>query len=62
MCGICGFITEKAIDLSALRTMNNTMEHRGPDDAGVEIFPFSEKERIGLAHRRLSILDLEPMR
>ena len=58
MCGICGFITEKAIDLSALRTMNNTMEHRGPDDAGVEIFPFSEKERIGLAHRRLSILDL----
>lgn len=58
MCGICGFITEKAIDLSALRTMNNTMEHRGPDDSGEEIFPFSEKARIGLGHRRLSILDL----
>lgn len=58
MCGICGFVSKKTIDLSALRTMNDTMEYRGPDDSGEEIVSFSEKTWIGLAHRRLSILDL----
>ena len=57
MCGICGFISKKTINLSNLKTMNNTMYHRGPDDAGVEIF---EKNGMhyGMAQRRLSIMDL----
>ena len=33
------------------------MTHRGPDDAGVW---WSSDSRVGLAHRRLSILDLSP--
>ena len=39
--------------------MNNTMVHRGPDDDGEEIIDsFSDGWYVGLAHRRLSILDL----
>ena len=58
MCGICGFVTKKNVTLEQLNKMNDAMIHRGPDDAGAEIFPFSGELRIGLAHRRLSILDL----
>ncbi len=56
MCGIAGYISlnnsvsEKQLKLAATR-----MQHRGPDAAG---FYFSEDKTIGLAHRRLSILDL----
>jgi asparagine synthase (glutamine-hydrolysing) len=35
--------------------MRDTMTHRGPDDAGVW---WSPDARVGLAHRRLSIIDL----
>ena len=58
MCGICGFITEKTVTKDQLKSMNDTMVFRGPDDSGEEIFPFSEKLNIGLAQRRLSIVDL----
>jgi asparagine synthase (glutamine-hydrolysing) len=37
--------------------MNDTIAHRGPDDAGMEWFPDASS---GLAHRRLSIIDLSP--
>lgn len=37
--------------------MSETLRHRGPDDAGTW---FSEDRRVGLAHRRLSIIDLSP--
>jgi len=37
--------------------MRDTMSHRGPDDAGAW---WSADGRIGLAHRRLSIIDLSP--
>ncbi len=60
MCGICGFVTERNVTLEQLKRMNDTMFHRGPDDSGEELFPFSEGASIGLAHRRLSILDLSP--
>lgn len=60
MCGICGFITQKNITLEQLKTMNDTMVHRGPDDSGEEIFPFLSNSYIGLAQRRLSIVDLSP--
>jgi asparagine synthase (glutamine-hydrolysing) len=60
MCGICG-----AIDLSGnpipdlerrLEVMNALIAHRGPDDDGLWMHPHGH---VGLAHRRLSIIDLE---
>lgn len=60
MCGICGFITRKNITLDQLKAMNDTMFHRGPDDSGEEMFPFPPDSYIGLAQRRLSIVDLSP--
>lgn len=61
MCGICGFITKNTIKLDQLKAMNNTMYHRGPDDSGEEIYPASSGYTVGLAQRRLSILDLSPL-
>ena len=58
MCGICGFVTAKTVTEKQLKIMNDTMVHRGPDDAGEEFFSFSNDLRLGLAHRRLSIVDL----
>lgn len=40
--------------------MNDTLQHRGPDDKGVEIYPAGGGYRLGMAHRRLAILDLSP--
>lgn len=51
MCGISGFIGD--FNKSLLHKMNKVMAHRGPDDSGVY-----HKENVGLAHRRLSIIDL----
>ena len=54
MCGICGFYqTNPIADLPILKLMNDQIIHRGPDDEG---FYFGEK--IGLAARRLSVIDL----
>ncbi|MCR4596359.1 MAG: asparagine synthase (glutamine-hydrolyzing) [Lachnospiraceae bacterium] len=58
MCGICGFISKKNITLDDLTRMNDTMYHRGPDDSGQEIYVMKGGYNIGLAQRRLSILDL----
>ncbi len=60
MCGICGYIGTKTIDSSVLWKMNDTMFHRGPNDGGI----WQHKEmdiEIGLAQRRLSILDLSEL-
>lgn len=51
MCGICGFIGIN--DKNLLYKMINKMEHRGPDDEG-----FFFESDAGLAHKRLSIIDL----
>ena len=61
MCGICGFVSKKNITIEQLTAMNDTIYHRGPNDAGVEIFPCSGGRSVGLAQRRLSILDLSPL-
>lgn len=61
MCGIAGFVTSRSHpDLSgALRAMAQTIVHRGPDDDGfLETRTRNGAHRIGLAHRRLSIIDL----
>lgn len=61
MCGICGFITRKKVAIEQLKQMNNTMIHRGPDDSGAELFELLDGRLLGLAQRRLSIIDLSPL-
>lgn len=58
MCGICGFISRKSIAPGQLKAMNDTMYHRGPNDSGEEIFDGVDGYCVGMAQRRLSILDL----
>ena len=55
MCGIAGF--SGRYDEALLERMNAAIIHRGPDDAGTLCLP---DKGIGLAHRRLSIIDLSP--
>ena len=56
MCGIVGQIERRGIvDSARLVIMRDTLEHRGPDDAGSWL---SADGRVGLGHRRLSFLDL----
>lgn len=59
MCGIAGVVSLDGTpipDLQArLETMSALIEHRGPDGDGVWTSP---NQSVGLAHRRLSILDL----
>ena len=52
MCGISGFSGQ--FDEILLDKMNNRIAHRGPDDAGTY---FNSQSNVGLAHRRLSIID-----
>src|SRR5215469_10055842 len=61
MCGIAGyFLTAARADLSqALRRMTDALAHRGPDDVGYfETAASDGRARVGLGHRRLSIIDL----
>jgi len=57
MCGIVGIysLNGKPIDPKLLIKMRDTMVHRGPDGAGIWV---SEDRKVGLGHRRLSIIDL----
>lgn len=61
MCGISGFYSRQRITKDILTLMNDTMIHRGPDDSGAEIYEASDGYIVGLAQRRLSILDLSPL-
>ena len=57
MCGICGvFHADRAtrVNRNALVGMNDRITHRGPDDDG-----FFVEENVGLAMRRLSIIDIQ---
>ena len=55
MCGIAGFSGGFSSD--ALRRMGERITHRGPDSSG---FFHAIEHGVGLAHRRLSIIDLSP--
>jgi asparagine synthase (glutamine-hydrolysing) len=57
MCGIAGFIdlTKQTSD-EVLVGMRDSLSHRGPDATG-EYFLDSDAFSLGLAHRRLSIID-----
>jgi asparagine synthase (glutamine-hydrolysing) len=55
MCGIVGFVNNgaRASERSVLGRMNDAIVHRGPDEDGYFV-----KGNVGLAMRRLSIIDL----
>jgi asparagine synthase (glutamine-hydrolysing) len=56
MCGIAGIFAcsdAREIDADVLARMNQSQFHRGPDEGGQHI-----EAGVGLAHRRLSIIDL----
>lgn len=61
MCGILGIYqfddAPEPVAADLLARMRDTLRHRGPDDADLWINP---ARRLGLAHRRLSIIDLSP--
>lgn len=61
MCGLVGFLDgggsiQRDVATGVLQRMADTIVSRGPDDSGV----WFDAPGIGLAHRRLSILDLSP--
>ncbi|MCW1960389.1 MAG: asparagine synthase (glutamine-hydrolyzing) [Mycobacterium sp.] len=59
MCGLTGCAsTETQSNRAWLSAARDTLTHRGPDDAGEW---WSDDGRVGLAHRRLAILDLSPL-
>src|SRR3954452_16684585 len=69
MCGITGFVSRsaRADARSLLGRMNTALVHRGPDDAGYFLHPdcqetpgrsSSASPQVGLAMRRLAIIDL----
>ena len=55
MCGIAGIVKSKhsPVDPNLLWRMIATLDHRGPDDRGVFV-----DSNVGLAHARLSIIDV----
>lgn len=55
MCGIVGFVSsnKNSINRELLESMNQAIFHRGPDEDG-----FFVSENVGLAMRRLAIIDL----
>src|SRR3989304_4750075 len=55
MCGICGIVDSagRPVDGATLRRLSAAIIHRGPDDEG-----YFEHAGIGLASRRLAIIDV----
>ena len=61
MCGICGYIRRREVTPGQLKKMNDTMYHRGPDDSGEAFYEMAGGYHVGLAQRRLSIMDLSAL-
>jgi asparagine synthase (glutamine-hydrolysing) len=59
MCGIVGIVgvSEGSADTDRLLAMRDAMTHRGPDGCGIWQ---DASRRVGLAHRRLAIIDPTP--
>ena len=53
MCGISGYYNS-INSITSLNESLNLIQHRGPDDSGTYV---SQSSKIGLGHRRLSIID-----
>ena len=74
MCGIAGIFSPKGIEVDHLTLMSTALQHRGPDGHGYMLFSKEQgirvvvkgdisrcrpqREYVGFAHRRLSIIDL----
>ncbi len=61
MCGIAGFVLNNPVDSPQplLKRMADEIVYRGPDDEGFYTTEANAgRQQIGLAHRRLSIIDL----
>ena len=59
MCGFVGVVSQEPQTYRPwLSNGSEKLAHRGPDDAGEW---WSDDGKVGLAHRRLSILDLSPL-
>jgi asparagine synthase (glutamine-hydrolysing) len=59
MCGIAGIVSfgREKVNADRLRAMNQTLIHRGPESGNIFISD-AHLPSVGLAHRRLSIIDL----
>lgn len=57
MCGITGFIDNKK-RVNVLSSMTEVLNHRGPDDSGIDILESKFSQYIHFGHKRLSVLDL----
>lgn len=59
MCGITGLwnLHSKTVDTKQIEIFTDSLSHRGPDGKGVYL---DSEFGVGLGHRRLSILDLDP--
>src|SRR5688572_24062509 len=60
MCGVAAIFSYRdraPVDEFELLKIRDRMVPRGPDGAGIWL---SEDRRVGLAHRRLAIIDLSP--
>ena len=59
MCGIAGIIkfNSQKVSVEELEHFSEVISHRGPDSSGYKLF---EDGKIGLAHKRLTILDSSP--
>src|SRR5262245_16201390 len=57
MCGIAGIVSleKRFVSAERLKQMTNVLSHRGPDGEGTWL---NRSNEVGLAHRRLSIVDL----
>jgi asparagine synthase (glutamine-hydrolysing) len=59
MCGLAGILDLNQQPVAglerSLHAMNDLQKHRGPDGQGLWVHPFCH---VGLAHRRLSIIDI----
>src|SRR5579864_8821946 len=67
MCGFAGVVVwdEKfRVSRETLMDMSARIAHRGPDGEGLYLSPDAPiapgRPQVGLAHRRLAILDLDP--
>lgn len=61
MCGIAGFILPASVpgQRDIMTAMGAAIAHRGPDDTGIlDVATGNAQYRVGLVHRRLSIIDL----
>jgi asparagine synthase (glutamine-hydrolysing) len=55
MCAICGIVKRKGrVEEKIIKKMADCLSYRGPDEEG-----YFFEENIGLAHKRLSIIDLK---